>query len=155
MQFHHHPDGRIIIRGDGRPYIATLAEFQGDCQALGLPAYPGLPEGWTERTVTEDRDILRRPDHADDADERLAGADAYLAAYPALLAADDARELEKAQQRNADAVAEMQREARERAEHEAQRQAIEAARQARMAAEEAAAKAAAPPQSAQARRRGR
>jgi hypothetical protein len=141
-EFHHHPDGRIIIRGAARPYIATLAEFQADCLALGLPEYPGLPEGWTERACTADRDVLRRPDHADDATERLAGADAYLAAVDALLAADDAREVEKARVRNADAVAERQREERDRADQDARRRAIEAERQARAEVDAAADKAA-------------
>lgn len=90
--FHHHPDGHIFISGSGRPYRATLAEFATDCQALGLPEYPGLPDGWTERSFDGERDILGRPEHRDDNPEPLMMLTAYLGAFDRLVAADVARD---------------------------------------------------------------
>lgn len=90
--FHHHPDGHVILRGEGRPYRATLADFLADCQALDLPAYPGLPEGWSERIYDGQRDLLGRPDHRDDNPDPPGVLPAYLAAFDRLVAADIARD---------------------------------------------------------------
>ncbi len=90
--FHHHPDGHVILRGDGRPYRATVADFPADCQALGLPAYPGLPEGWTERIYDGARDLLGRPDHREDNPEPPGVVADYLAAFDRLVALDVARD---------------------------------------------------------------
>lgn len=90
--FHHHPDGHVILRGDGRPYRATVEDFATDCQVLDLPAYPGLPEGWSERIYDGERDLLGRPDHREDNPDPPGPLAAYLAAFDRLVAADIARD---------------------------------------------------------------
>ncbi|HYG91211.1 MAG TPA: hypothetical protein VD978_33710 [Azospirillum sp.] len=90
MQFHHHPDNLIYLRG-ARTYMAQVAEFAADLVACGLPAYAGLPEGATERRYDGGRHLVGYGERGFEDAEPWPEGDAYLAALDALLAARAAR----------------------------------------------------------------
>lgn len=71
MQFHHHPDNLIILRGDDDIYIVDLQTFAEDCSVLGLPAYGGLPDNMRERRYTNNGGSLTHTVHT--ADSQFAG----------------------------------------------------------------------------------
>jgi len=84
--FRHHPDGLIYV-GE---YVASLADFAVDVAVCGLPPYPGLPAGYRERRcATGKAGVLFSADSQ--APDLWTGAQTYLAAEGALLAAQAAR----------------------------------------------------------------
>jgi len=49
IEFHHHPDNVIYLRGQNGVYAADRATFDADLAALAVPVYSGLPAGRIER----------------------------------------------------------------------------------------------------------
>lgn len=84
-KFHHHPDDVIYIRSISGDYVADLPTFEADLEALQLPAYPGLPEGYRERRYDGARHILLTRNSQFGGEEPWPWGDTILDAYSALL----------------------------------------------------------------------
>lgn len=83
--FHHHPDDVIYIRGPIGDYMADRASFHADLEALQLPSYPDLPEGYRERRYDGARHVLLTANSQFGGDVPWPFGDSVLAAYDALL----------------------------------------------------------------------